>query len=450
MMLTRRRAVIFLVLAFLGCTSGIAQNMPPMPELVSRRLLNDLQVTVAATPQHGDSLTLGLVIRYGSAFDPEGKGGLANLISRMMVKATHDKTLRDIQNELNYLGATIEVRCDWDGFRFLLHGSSAKVERSVLLLYQVVGEALFEEATFAAVKHEILQDLEKPQDPRKRIHDQLERILFRGTTYGRNSLGSPASVSAITLGDVRFFYRKFFSPNQAALQIIGNVPAEEVHQRVARIWGAWVRNDEIPFTFSQPRNPAGREIFVEDDPESPAAQFIIGSLFPRREDPDYLNALIAGRILQERLTKLLPTSLVTVASEGRRLASPFYIQGQAAADHAIAQIRDIENAADAMKQATVTKEELAAAQRQLILEFSQGLESPSGLCNVLLDAELYRLGSNYPSFFLDRIQRCDADAVKKAVVDWIFPGGKVLLMRGPMSVMKSELDALGTVQPLIH
>jgi hypothetical protein len=45
--------------------------------------------------------------------------------------------------------------------------------------------------------------------------------------------------------------------------------------------------------------------------------------------------MLAVRILQDRLTQALPTSLLTVAAEGRRLQGPFYIQGQAAADQAI-------------------------------------------------------------------------------------------------------------------
>jgi zinc protease len=450
MIQNRYRAVIFLFLILAGSTLGTAQNAAGIPELAGKRLLNDLQVAVAATPNRGDSLAIGLVLRYGSAFDPEGKGGLANLVSRMLMKATNDRTSKDIKEELEFLGATIDIRCDRDGFRFLLHGSSAKYERAILLLYQIVGEARFEEADFADVKKSILENLQQSPDPRKRIHDQFESVLFKGTTYGRPSNGTVESVSSLSLGDVRFFYRKFFSPGQASLQIVGNVVPEQVLQRVARIWGAWVRNDDVPFSFAQPRNPAGREIYIEDDPDSPAAQFIIGGLFPRHEDPDYLSAILAGRILQERLNKRLPTSLLTVAGEGRRLASPFYIQGQAAADQTAGQIQDILDAVTEMKKSPVSKEELDSVRKQLIDEFRHELESTGGLCNILLDSELYRLGSSYPSYFLDRIQRCDVEAVKASVMDWMFPGGQVLLVRGPLKVLRTDLNRMGAMQPLFQ
>ena len=441
-----KRAITAAALICAVALAAAAQS--EVPELNNRRLLNDLQVTVAHTRQFGDSITIGLVLRYGAAFDPEGKGGLTNLVIRMLMKTAADRTERDIKAELESMGASIDIRFDWDGIRILLRGPSAGFDRALLLLYQIVGEARFEEAEFNAVKQSILDELQKPPDPRRRIHNQFEAVLFQGTTYGRPLEGTAESVSAITLGDVRYFYRRFFSPNQAALEIVGNIDPAAAHRRVARIWGIWVRNDEIPFTFSRPRSIVGREIHVENDPASPAAQFILGGMFPRHEEPDYINALLATRILEDRINRLLPTSLLTVASEGRRLASPFYIQGQAAADQALEQIRDVHTVTEEMRQTPATEEELAAARQKLMDEFNRELGTADGLCNILLDAELYRLGSNYINFFLNRVRHSDAEAVRKAAAACFFPDGEILLIRGPLPLLKTGLDSLGTIQLL--
>ncbi|MBN1569133.1 MAG: insulinase family protein [Acidobacteria bacterium] len=428
--------------------SAFAQENAPLPELRSRRLLNDLQVTAAQTRYLGSDLAVGLVVRYGAAFDLKDKEGVANLLSRMLLKATLEKSAKEIQGELAQLGAAIDVQCDWDGFRIILKGQSSQVEWSLLLLYQVVCEAQFTEADFIAVRQSLLEDLQKPPDPRQQIHSQFESVLFGGTTYGRSIKGTARSLSSITVGDVRYFYRRFFSPGQSSLIIVGDVRASQVLQRASRIWGVWVRNEDIPFTFIAPSKPAGRQIYIEDDPSSPAAQFIIGNLFPRREDPAYVNAVLAARILQDRLTKLLPTSLLTVGYEGRRIASPFYVQGQAAADQAVEQIQKIEGAAEDLKISAVSKEELEAARNEVIDDFNRELRSPLGLCHILLDAELYRLGSNYAAAFSDRIRRCDADAIKQAAKNFLMPDGEVLLVRGPASILKSRLNPLGRVQNL--
>jgi zinc protease len=407
-----------------------------------------MQSTVASTQHTGESMTIGLVVRYGSAFDPSDKGGLVNLLSRMFMRATVDKTSKGIQDELTSLGATLEVQSDWDGFRFVLNGDSSKYERSLLLLYQVVAEAVFTDADFKAAKDSVLQSIQKPPDPRQRIHHQLEKVLFSGTTYGRAIEGDVKSVSAITVGDVRAFYRKFFSPSHASLLVVGNVSGSLVLQRAARIWGIWVRNDDVPFTFLPPRKPAGRQIFLEDDPNSAAAQFIIGNLFPRREDPDFVSALLAAQILQERLTKLLPNSLLTVGYEGRRMSSPFYVQGQAAADQSVNELQNVRSAAEEIKNTPVEKEELKAVQQKVIANFNRELLTTAGICRMMLNAELYRLGSNYAVLFPDQVLRCDADLVKEAANNWIFPSGEIILIRGPAAALKPILQPLGATRPL--
>jgi len=441
---------IFIALILWCCAPALAQKPVPLPEVNSKRLLNDLHITVASTPNTGDSMTIGLVVRYGSAFDPAEKGGLANFVSNMFMRATEDKTSKGIQEELKALGATLEIRCDWDGFRFLLNGQSSKYERSLLLLYQIVAEAQLTEADFKSVKESILQSLQKTPDPRQRIHRQLESFLFGGTTYGRPIEGDQKTVSGITLGDVRGFYRKFFSPGHASLLVAGNLNPDLVLPRATRIWGIWVQNEDVPFTFVPPRKPAGRQILLEDDPNSPAAQFIMGNLFPRREDPGFVNAVLAAQVFQERLTKLLPTSLLTVGYEGRRMASPFYVQGQAAAEQTVDQLQHIRKAADELKNSLISKEELESAQQKVIADFNRELATTAGLCNVMLDAELYRLGSNYAALFPDQIRRCDIEGIKDAANDNIFPSGEIILIRGPAATLKPLLEPLGSPRQLVH
>ncbi len=446
-MIKRPLSLILALVPLITCSTGVrAQNPATLPELTYKRLLNDLQITVAATPYLGESMTIGLVVRYGSTFDPAEKGGLAHLLSHMFMKATIDKTAKDIRDELNYLEATVEVQTDWDGMRFLLHGQSSKFERSLLILYQIVGEAQFNPDDLASVKDEILKDLQKPEDPRQRARSLFENALFRSTTYGRPLAGTKKSLENISIGDVRLFYRRFFSPNGSSLAITGDFPAPLVIQKATRIWGVWVRKDDVPFTFLPPQKPASKNIFLEDEPTSPAAQFVLGNLWPKREDPSFYPAILSARILQERLTKALPTSLITVNAEGRRMLGPFYVQGQAAADQAITEIRTILDVGDALDTSPVSAEELDAAKKSWIEEFNKAITTTDGITNAMLDSELYRLGTNYMAIFPDVVQKIDADAVKRSAGEWIFPGGCIIIVRGPAATLKPVLESFGIFQ----
>ena len=185
-----------------------------------------------------------------------------------------------------------------------------------------------------------------------------------------------------------------------------------------------------------------------DDPASPAAQYILGNLWPNREEPGFYSGVLAARLVQERLNQVLPTSRLSVVVEGRRQKGPFFIQGQAAADQAIGEIGKILDAVEAFKNTEVSAAEATRIQDQWIEEFGKSFVSTDGICNVLLDSELYRLGSNYMSVFPDFVRRNNPTMIKEAAKNWLFPGGVVLIVRGPAQTLRPQLESLGMVQIL--
>jgi zinc protease len=441
-------AFCFIAAFTFSLPASAQEKRQALPELTRTALLNGLQLYVASTPYLGDTMTVGLLLRYGATFDPASKGGEAYLVSQVLGKATIDLTAKDIQDELNYLNAALEVHCDWDGIRLLLRGRSAAYERLLLLLYRISCEAKFNDEDFTRAQNALLEQLSAPEDVRQRVRTQFDSQLFRSTTYGRPLRGSIATVRNITVGDLRFFYKKFFSPDQAALAVVGSAPVIEIQRKARRIWGVWVKVDETPFTFLPAPKPAALNIFLDDDASSPAAQYILGNLWPNREEPQYYACLLATRLLQDQLTKALPASRLTVASEGRRLPGPFFVQGQAAADQAVEEIKKVMDVVEAFKEADVKPADLSGAQDHLVQEFTEGFGTTDGICNALLDAELYRLGINYLSTVPEFIRRANPQAIKDAAKQWFFPGGLVLVVRGPASILRPQLESLGTVQLL--
>jgi zinc protease len=441
------RNLLLAMVIVLSCGSSLsAQQFAPGLDFRTKTLLNNLKIYVTLTPHLGEQMTIGLAIRYGSAFDSEEKGGLANLLSLMLKR----DAIQRKSKELESLGATIEITGDWDCFRFILKGQSAKVEPSLFLLSQIVSEAQFSEEDFAVVKQQVLQEIQRPLDQRRKIRAQFESLLYKGMpAYGRPMQGTVKTVKACTIGDVRHFYRKYFIPNEASLVVVGNVDASLVLTKVPRIWGSWIRDDSTQPTFVNPKQPAGRQVYLEDDPDSPAAQFIVGSLFPRRTPSikdyrsyrTYFYALVVSHILQDRLAKQLPTSLLTVGHEGRQMEGPFYIQGQAGAEQALEQIRKVLDEIENLKNSPVADDELLSAQKSLIEEFNSLFKDTEGICKVMLDAELYHLGENYSVKYRSWILECNADVIKRVVKEWMFPGA-IIVVRGPAAILKSALEPL--------
>ena len=145
---------------------------------------------------------------------------------------------------------------------------------------------------------------------------------------------------------------------------------------------------------------------------------------------------------------MMPTSLLTVRLDSRRMPGSLYVQGQASAEESVDQVQKIEESMERMKQELVSAQELADAQNRLVEEFGNELNTPAQLCTAILDTELYRLGGYYLSSFADRIRNCDADAVRQAARDYFFPGKKIVILRGPVQELLPDLKRLGAFKQI--
>jgi hypothetical protein len=114
----------------------------------------------------------------------------------------------------------------------------------------------------------------------------------------------------------------------------------------------------------------------------------------------------------------------------------------------VVEIRTTLDLVEAFKVSAIAPEELAEAQTRWIKEFDDTLTSADGICKSIMDSELFRLGTNYAAAFPDFVHRAGADMVKEAAKEWVFPGGVVILVRGPSAVLKADLETLGTVRPI--
>jgi hypothetical protein len=112
----------------------------------------------------------------------------------------------------------------------------------------------------------------------------------------------------------------------------------------------------------------------------------------------------------------------------------------------VTEIRKILDIVESVQKSGVSAEELEEAQRRWIDEFNESLTTAEGICKSILEAELYRLGTNYAASFPELVRRNHQDAIKEAAKEWLFPGGVDILVRGPVETLKPNLESLGALK----
>jgi zinc protease len=180
-----------------------------------------------------------------------GKAGLANLFASMMDEDTKNYTAAAFSTELEKLGSRISVSVGRDAIEVRVRSLRKHLDKTLALLEERLLRSEFTEEAFAINKQRIAENLKNQRN--QPVH--IANKVFGMVNFGKdNVLGWPASgteatVAAITLDDVRDFYRNYFSFRDAKVIIVGDISKQELLPKLGflqKMPGHEVKLRELP------------------------------------------------------------------------------------------------------------------------------------------------------------------------------------------------------------
>jgi len=241
-------------------------------------------------------ITFKLLFTVGSAHDPAGKEGLAELTAAMLTRAGSARmTIDQIDAALYPTAGSFRSRTDKE--MTTLTGSIHRdqwqkfVETALLQLT----EPGWRQEDFERVRtrqlNALTQDL-RSNNEEELGKERLQTVIFRGTPYGHVSLGTVAGVKAITLDDVKRFAQTMFTRANLTLGVSGDVRDEMLADLRTRL-AALPAGTPAPRVSVQGRAPSGIEVdIIKKDTRATAVSFG----FPidvTRKHPDFVALSVA-------------------------------------------------------------------------------------------------------------------------------------------------------------
>ncbi|HEY6332426.1 MAG TPA: pitrilysin family protein [Blastocatellia bacterium] len=415
-----------------------------LPAVKRDTLLNGLKLIVI--PQEGTGkVKIHLRLNAGSLFDLAGKGGLADITARALLRGAAGYSSKDISNVIEQLGLTVTSRASWDSTDLTISGPTGSFETVVDLLGRVIVNPTFVLSEVDLVKsqrlNEMISDPRNNQDPSSQ---KALQTLFGSFPYGRPDDGTAYTISRITRDDVVYYHDRFYLANNAELAIQGDVNMADVTRITRAKLGFWKKGEIVPATFRPPTPPDSRQIFVLDSNDSGSASAAVAEIGISRTANDYFPMLIATELLPDLVQKNSDTSLEAQLG-ARALAGPLLVKIKTPTDKAAAVIGQIIDAMNRIQQAQVSSDQLQHAKEQLISSYSQKAASEDGLIECLLDIETYGLGRDYLMNYGDRIRAVDSSQVAQAAQSHMNLQTLVIVVSGPASKIEPEMRKLGNV-----
>ena len=155
-----------------------------------------------------------IVIAGGHLLDVPGKEGLANLTATLLNDGTKNKTPEQLEDAIKLLGASISVYAGNENITISVRTLARNFDKTLALVEEMLMEPRWDEEQFNLEKTRVINNIKNNQaDPSYLASSTLNKLIFgEGNVLATDLLGTEASVSALTIDDLKGFWEKYSSP----------------------------------------------------------------------------------------------------------------------------------------------------------------------------------------------------------------------------------------------
>ena len=240
-----------------------------------------------------------LVIDGGQLLESMDKLGVANLTASLMGRGTKNKTVSELQNALEQLGASINISAGKESFR--VRGTTLKknYDKTIALAKEMLLEPRWDAEEFDLLKKRAISNLRRqearPGSVATNAYNEL--IYGKDNIRSKNVLGTIVSVNNITIDDLKAYYNNFISPSVAKMHVVGDISKDNVVASLKGIESDWAAKEVSIPTFKTPDAPKKSTVYFYDIPNAKQSQLRFGAPALAYTDNDYYPATVMNYIL---------------------------------------------------------------------------------------------------------------------------------------------------------
>ncbi|MGH9237042.1 MAG: M16 family metallopeptidase [Vicinamibacterales bacterium] len=430
-----------------------------LPPVQKRTLSNGLAVWIVEA--HKVPLVqVNLLVHAGSGDDPAGKFGVASLTAAMLDEGAGSRSALQIADEVEFLGADLGTSSSFDASAVRLNVPAARLAAALPIMADVALRPTFPQAELDRLRQERLTTLLQARDDAAQVAPlAFGRVVYGGThRYGTSAMGTPATLKAFTIADLRSFHTAMYHPAGATLVVAGDIRTDAVLPLLEKQFGGWK-------AAGAPRTPVAlapqltqAQVSIVDMPGSEQSQVRIGWVGVPRSTPDYfalqvLNTILGGSFTSRLNQNLREKNQYTYGASSRfdmRLsAGPFFAGAGIQTDKTADALREFFNELNAIGK-PVSAEELAKAKNYIALGFPSEFETIQDLASHVEEMIIYKLPDDYFARYIANIQAVTAAAVQKVAATYIQPGKFAVVIAGDRKAIETGVQGLklGTVRVL--
>jgi zinc protease len=276
-----------------------------------RTAIGGLQTAFLPKENRGDSVMANIVLRLGDEKSLMNRAVAGQMVGQMLMRGTAKHTRQQIQDEFDRMKAQVFVFGGPTSANVSIETTRQNLPAVIRLVAEMLRESVFPQNEFDQLKQEQITGLEsersEPQSVAIRTMSQAFNIRPKGHPLYQGTLDEDlADIKALTLDDVKKFYKDFYGASTGQMTVIGDFDEKEIADVVKQSFGDW----KSPAPFARIKNEHRDIPAISKNIETPDkanAMFIARlNLKIRDDNPDYPalvlgNYMLGGGFLNSRL-----------------------------------------------------------------------------------------------------------------------------------------------------
>jgi len=444
-------------------------RLPPLGPLAEfhfpeiRRTLLENGLRVWTIEQHAVPLVSALLlVRRGSAADPDDRPGLAAITGDLLDEGCGDLDALGLHEALGRIGGQIDTEVGSDATMLGLTVLKRFSARGFSLLADMTRRPRLDLPDFERVRDLRLNRLVQIRDMPPALADRaFTELLYRTHPYGHLAIGTEASLRRLSLDDVGDFHHRAYVADGATIVAAGDASHDELLTLISDAFGAWGGHDRVPVPASVvtavPPPPPAR-LAVLHRPGAGQSELRIGHVSVARSAPDYPQLLVLNMVLGGQFVSRINLNLreqkgytygARTSFDARRGPGPFVLQASVQSDATADAIKEGIREIDEIRGARpVTVEELETGRAALTRGFARSFETAEQVARAAAQMALHDLPADYYSTFVPRILAIDQTAATSAASRHLHPDQMLTVVVGDRDKLGASLDALGLGEPM--
>jgi len=401
--------------------------------------------------QNIPAVAITLLIDASPFNEPKDKAGLAHITGKMLLEGTLKRSSRQINEEIDYIGASLSVNTNHDYTTLSLTVLKKDLEKAFDILSDVLINPTFDEKEIEKRKTLTIGSLrQREEEPSYVAKKEFIKKIFSDHPYGRQVSGSEDTIRAITRGDILSFYKDRFRPKFSILSVAGDITLDELQKLLDKHLNKWTNRDDKNETKGNEfkiKKQLKREIVILNR-QLTQANIIFGHLGVKRDNPDFyaltvMNYILGGGGFASRLMKSvrddlgLTYGISSYFSLSKDIGS-FNIEVQTKNESTKEVVNEIKRQIDLLQKEYVSEQELRDAKSFLIGSFPRRLETNIKIADFLALIYFYKLGKDYIKKYPDYINSVTLEDIKRVAQKYLTSQNYTLVITGRQDLISSK------------